>query len=91
MPLHQRMVIGGAQTPTRQQARPLSRVQLQLCAGSFLGAGDIVPIPFPRGDGQVVAHESVLEEVEDGELGPRHDISVGLGLDLAPGLRQRGL
>jgi hypothetical protein len=54
------------------------------------GSG-VVPVSLARGDGQLVAGEAVLEEVEDGKLVARHDIGVGLGLDLAPDLRQRQL
>lgn len=58
----------------------------------YLLDGDrVVPVPLPRGYRQLVADETVLEEVEHGELVPRHDVCVRLCLDLGPGLRHRGL
>lgn len=34
----------------------------------------VVPVSFSSLDGIVVADETVLEEVEDGKLVPRHDV-----------------
>lgn len=58
---------------------------------AWISCAGVVPVALACGHGDLVAHEAVLEVVEDGELVPVQDIGLGLGGDLGPDLADSAL